>query len=418
MTIYGGIYPKHFTGATSTRAGEEGLVPVPLAGEEDYFLKADGTWSPAVAPGGIVGPGSVADNAVVRFDGTTGAIIQDSPVTLSDTGQFEGVLSVNNTSGNLSLTTTTSGNIAITSAGTMALSSTGNSSISAANFGITATSTTTIDSTGAFTIDCAAGITATTDSSNLALTTTTSGSINLTSAAAIDLSAATDIDIAAVGDVTIQGLTYPATDGTGGQFLTTDGLGNLSFADAYTAPITVADGGTGAQIFTDNGILYGNGTNAIAATSELSDGQLLIGSTGNPPSTATLTAGSGISITNGAGSITVAATDAETWTNVTGTSQSMAINNGYIANNAGLVTLTLPATAAIGSRVKLTGVGAGGWSVAQNAGQTIYFGNTTSTTGATGSIASTHQRDSVELVCVAADTDWNVVSSIGVITIT
>lgn len=34
----------HFTGATASTDGVQGLVPGPLAGDEDKFLKADGTW--------------------------------------------------------------------------------------------------------------------------------------------------------------------------------------------------------------------------------------------------------------------------------------------------------------------------------------------------------------------------------------
>jgi len=35
---------------------------------------------------GVVGPGSSTDNAVVRWDGTTGVTIQNSLVTISDAG--------------------------------------------------------------------------------------------------------------------------------------------------------------------------------------------------------------------------------------------------------------------------------------------------------------------------------------------
>lgn len=35
----------HFTGATALADGTQGLVPGPLAGDEDKFLKADGTWA-------------------------------------------------------------------------------------------------------------------------------------------------------------------------------------------------------------------------------------------------------------------------------------------------------------------------------------------------------------------------------------
>jgi hypothetical protein len=56
-----------------------------------------------------------------------------------------------------------------------------------------------------------------------------------------------------------------------------------------------------------NAIQYNNG-GSLAGVGPLTNGQLLIGSTGNPPQAATLTAGSGITITTGPGSVTVAAT--------------------------------------------------------------------------------------------------------------
>lgn len=73
-------------------------------------------------------------------------------------------------------------------------------------------------------------------------------------------------------------------------------------------PIEVAKGGTGAASLTANSLLLGNGTGAISSLGAATDGQIPIGSTGNAPVLATLTAGSGISITNGAGSITIGAT--------------------------------------------------------------------------------------------------------------
>jgi hypothetical protein len=58
---------------------------------------------------------------------------------------------------------------------------------------------------------------------------------------------------------------------------------------------------------TANGIPYGNGTTAtISWLAEAANGELPIGSTGNPPVLSTLTAGAGITITNAAGSITIA----------------------------------------------------------------------------------------------------------------
>lgn len=106
-------------------------------------------------------------------------------------------------------------------------------------------------------------------------------------------------------------------------------------------------------------------------------------------------------------------TGALTWTEVTATSQVMAINNGYIANNVGLVSLSLPTVSALGSTIKVTVKGTGLAEISQNAGQTIHFGNQSTTTGATGYIEATLQYDSVEMVCITADTDWVVLSSVG-----
>lgn len=97
---------------------------------------------------------------------------------------------------------------------------------------------------------------------------------------------------------------------------------------------------------------------------------------------------------------------------------AMAVNNGYVANNGALVTLTLPASAAFGDILRVAGKGAGGWLIAQNAGQTIHFGTSDTTPGAGGSLASTQQYDAVELLCITANTDFVTLSSIGNITVT
>jgi hypothetical protein len=80
---------------------------------------------------------------------------------------------------------------------------------------------------------------------------------------------------------------------------------NLNLSNFASGTLAVGRGGTGATTFTANGILIGNTASAISATAELTDGQLLIGSTGNAPSPAALTAGTGITVTNGSGSISI-----------------------------------------------------------------------------------------------------------------
>jgi len=109
-----------------------------------------------------------------------------------------------------------------------------------------------------------------------------------------------------------------------------------------------------------------------------------------------------------------------TWNDVTGTSASMAIQNGYLADNAGLVTLTLPATAAQFSVIVVAGRGSGGWKIAQNANQKIIFGSQTSTIGITGSVASTNANDCVYLLATVggASTTWTILNAVGNITVT
>lgn len=103
------------------------------------------------------------------------------------------------------------------------------------------------------------------------------------------------------------------------------------------------------------------------------------------------------------------------FTEVTGTTQAAAINTGYIANNASLVTITLPGTAAIGSVVEIVGKGAGLWRLAQPAGLTIRFGNLSTTAGTGGWLQATQRYDSIRLICTTANTEWTVVSVQGVI---
>jgi hypothetical protein len=105
-----------------------------------------------------------------------------------------------------------------------------------------------------------------------------------------------------------------------------------------------------------------------------------------------------------------------TWSVIT-SSQTAVINKGYITNSGSLITVTLPTTAAVGSVVRVSGMGAGGWKIAQNASGVIHFGKTDTTTGTGGYISSTLTRDGVELVCCVANNEWNVVGSVGNITI-
>lgn len=146
----------------------------------------------------------------------------------------------------------------------------------------------------------------------------------------------------------------------------------------------------------------------LASGNLTTDGQLLIGSSAGVPAPATLTAGTNISIANGHNTITISATGMAGigWSVVSGTSQTMVADNGYVTNNGALVTLTLPATAAFGTIIYVQGLGAGGWTIAQNAGQNIQIGSISSTVGAGGSVSSTNRYDSLTLLCAVANTTF------------
>ena len=68
------------------------------AGTSGQVLSSTGTgvqWVNASSGSGdVVGPASSTDNAVTRFDSTTGKLIQNSTVTLDDNGNFDNVNSI------------------------------------------------------------------------------------------------------------------------------------------------------------------------------------------------------------------------------------------------------------------------------------------------------------------------------------
>jgi len=106
-----------------------------------------------------------------------------------------------------------------------------------------------------------------------------------------------------------------------------------------------------------------------------------------------------------------------TWSRVAGPAVAAAIDSGYIPTNAALVTFTLPVTAAVGTVIEIAGEGAGMWAIAQNAGQSIQFGNLSSTVGVGGSITASNQWDTIKIVCRVADTTWSVLSNIGILNV-
>lgn len=194
------------------------------------------------------------------------------------------------------------------------------------------------------------------------------------------------------------------------------GLGTAAVIDV---PISATDGGTGVSDPTAFTLPIAAANSPFNFVGPLADGELLVGVTGSSPVAAGITAGTGISVVNTPGTITISSVGAGlNWTNVTGTSQSMSANNGYTANNVGLVTLTLPTTAAFGTALAVIGVaGSGGWEIVFNAGQSIQVGNVGATM-TSGTVSSNDPTDVLYLICTVQDTVWSAISTIGNLVIT
>lgn len=193
-------------------------------------------------------------------------------------------------------------------------------------------------------------------------------------------------------------------------------VGTLGTGVWNATTISTTYGGSGVSNPTAHGILVAEGASAFNPI-VLTNGQLLIGSTGADPVAATLTAGTGISVSNAAGSISISSTGAGPWVDQTTASVTMTTNTGYTADaGASLITFTLPTTSAIGDFIEIVYKGSGGWTIAQAAGQQIQFGNHNTTAGVGGSLSSNAVGDCVRLRCGTANLLWTVVSAVGTLT--
>lgn len=153
----------------------------------------------------------------------------------------------------------------------------------------------------------------------------------------------------------------------------------------------------------------------------MTDGQLVIGSTGTTPVLGSLTAGTNITITPGAGTITIDAAGGGSSFPITLVSGAVAMdsNNGYRVAFNTTANFTLPATAAAGEIIAIYLENDGNYAtnnpllnLAQGAGQQIFYGGTPSTAGVGHGFSSTTSfGGAVILRCIVADTVWFVNSN-------
>ena len=133
---------------------------------------------------------------------------------------------------------------------------------------------------------------------------------------------------------------YITPTSTSGSLAVTTNATTMAYA--LTVPITVANGGTGSIALTANSLLLGNGTSAITALGAATNGQIPIGSTGAAPVLSTITAGTGVTVTNGAGSITIAAS---------GGAGTLSLNGNVGSVSGSTITLTTGAANANGTAI-------------------------------------------------------------------
>ena len=144
-----------------------------------------------------------------------------------------------------------------------------------------------------------------------------------------------------------------------------------------------------------------------------------------PDSTVVLPTAGTIDFVNGTGANITGSGNAVTfnftggglnWSLVSGATQAMTPNCGYVSDNGGGVTYTLPASCPFGAVMCVTTISTGGFTILQNAGQQVLLGKRHTSVGVGGSLASTAIGNTIGLLCTVADTNFIVISSVGNIT--
>lgn len=286
-------------------------LPVGSSGEILTVSSGSPSWQAPATDGDVRGPATATDNAVVRFDSTTGKLIQNSAVTIADTtGDMAGV-----------------------------------------------------------------------------------GKINTHSLPSSDFVGETDTQTLTHKDLTSATNTFPTFN--------QDTTGNAATATKLQTARTIG------------GVSFDGTANINLPGVNTAGNQNTTGNAATATKLQTARTINGVSF-DGTSNITINATVA--WVPQS-SSATGSVGKGYITTSGSLVTITLPSSFAVGDYLRVAGTGAGGWKIAQPAGDNIKFLDIATTTGAGGYLASTTNNDAVELVGAVANTTWNVISSVGNITV-
>lgn len=324
------------------------------------------------------------------YDGLTSLNIGTSalvgPVTIGSTGGTATSVSINSNTGGVNI-------------GTNAIAK----PISIGN--VTGTTSLALNSgTGAITIGTSIAKTITigntTGATALVLNSGTNGQVNTTTNGVFTVATGT-------GTVSISADATANTVNIG----TGSGVKTVTIGSTTTTSPTVIRSGSGGitlnngsgnlviSPFTTTGALVSNASGVITDASASTAGFVLTSNGASTPPSFQAAGGGGGGFT---------------WNNVTGSSQAMSINNGYVDNGSGTPTVfTLPSTAAVGSIVAVQGNSSGLFSIAQNSGQIINFNSASTSVGVSGSLSALTRYNSIYLICTVADTDWVCNQSVG-----
>lgn len=159
-------------------------------------------------------------------------------------------------------------------------------------------------------------------------------------------------------------------------------------------PFGLSSGGTGAALTAVQGAVVYCTATAMAFTAAGSIGQFLQSQGTGEPIWATVP------------SVII------NWSTITAATLAAAVNNGYVMNHASTAcVVTLPATAALGSKISIRGLaGSGGWTATANTGQIIQFGNQSSSSA--GSWSSADPGDGCDLECIVTNTTWSLSNAV------